>query len=62
MPTGRAEVAAVNAALRDAQASLVDSAAQAGPAERVRRQAEVVLCSFFGSLDWAVTIRWSDRP
>jgi hypothetical protein len=60
LPTERAEVVAVDAALRDAQAS-VAAATGNGPSEKARRHAELVLGAFFREIGWQVTISWSDR-
>ena len=61
LPTNQAEVVAVDAAMREAQASLA-AAASNGPVERARIQAELVLGAFCRAIGWEVTIRWSDRP
>jgi hypothetical protein len=62
VPSDRAEVAAVNQALLEAQQHLADDAHDALLVERSKRQAEAVLSRFFRAIGWDVTIRWSDRP
>ena len=62
VPSNRAEVAAVNLALAQAQASITTAANSGAPVAGARRQAESVVRSFSRAIDWNVTVRWSDRP
>jgi hypothetical protein len=56
---GDADVAALNAAYRDAQRFVAAAAGDPDVLARARRQAEHVLGTFFAALGWTVEIRWS---
>lgn len=61
VPSNWAEVAGVNAALVEAQASITSAANGGAQMAAARRQAESVVRSFSRAIDWNVTVRWSDR-
>lgn len=54
-----ADVAALNAAYRDAQRYVAAAAGDREVLGRARRQAEQVLGAFFAALGWTVQVRWS---
>jgi hypothetical protein len=59
---GDADVAALNAAYRDAQRFVAAAAGDQDVLGRAKRQAERVLGTFFAALGWTVEVRWDDRP
>jgi hypothetical protein len=62
VPSNRAEIAAVNAAMAQAQVSIT-AAANCGALDAAARgKAEAVVWWFSGAIYWNVTIRWSDPP
>jgi hypothetical protein len=56
---GDADVAALNAAYRDAQRLVAAAAGEQDVLGRAKRQAEQVLGTFFTALGWTVEVRWS---
>lgn len=56
---GDADVAALNAAYRDAQRLVAAAAGDQDVLSRSRRQAEHVLLALFTALGWTVEVRWS---
>jgi hypothetical protein len=62
VPSNRAEVAAINTAMAEAQSSITIAASSGAQLADARRQVESVVRSFSRAIDWHIAIRWSDRP
>ena len=62
VPGERAHAAAVNLAYAEAQDVVAAAGMEPSLDERARVQAEGVLQTFFGAMEWSVTVRWSDQP
>ena len=56
---GEADVAALNAAYRDAQRYVAAAAADPDVFSRARRQAEQVLGTFVAAVGWSIEVRWT---